>query len=39
MANVIVDALVPIFAALLLGFGAGRRGLMDNLKEGVNKTV
>ena len=31
MANAIVDALVPIFAGLLLGFGAGRRGLMDNL--------
>jgi hypothetical protein len=31
MAKIIVDALVPIFAGLLLGFGAGRRGLMDNL--------
>ena len=31
MANAIVDALVPIFAGLLLGFGAGRQGLMDNL--------
>jgi malonate transporter len=31
MANAIIAALVPIFAGLLLGFGAGRRGLMDNL--------
>lgn len=31
MARAIVDALVPIIAVLLLGFGAGRRGLMDNL--------
>jgi hypothetical protein len=30
MAKELVDALVPIFAGLLLGFWAGRRGLMDN---------
>jgi hypothetical protein len=30
MAKELVDALVPIFAGLLLGFSAGRRGLMDN---------
>jgi predicted permease len=31
MAKELVDALVPIFAGLLLGFWAGRRGLMDNV--------
>jgi malonate transporter and related proteins len=29
--KVLVDTLVPIFAGLLLGYVAGRRGLMDNL--------
>jgi len=31
MAKELVDALVPIFAGPLLGFWAGRRGLMDNV--------
>jgi malonate transporter and related proteins len=31
MAKALVDALVPIFACLLLGFWATRRGLMDNV--------
>src|SRR3979490_474089 len=31
MAKELVDALVPIFAGRLLGFWAGRRGLMDNV--------
>ena len=30
MANALANALVPIFAGLLLGFWAGRRGWMDN---------
>src|SRR5271163_4070629 len=30
MTRIIIDALVPIFAGLLLGYIAGRRGLMDN---------
>jgi malonate transporter len=30
MTRIIIDALVPIFAGLLLGYLAGRRGLMDN---------
>jgi predicted permease len=30
MTRTIIDALVPIFAGLLLGYVAGRRGLMDN---------
>jgi hypothetical protein len=30
MAKALVDALVPIFAGLLLGFWADHRGLMDN---------
>jgi malonate transporter len=28
--TVLLDALVPIFVGLLLGYIAGRRGLMDN---------
>jgi malonate transporter len=28
--KVLVDTLVPIFAGLLLGYAAGRRGTMDN---------
>jgi malonate transporter and related proteins len=31
MAKLLVDALVPIFAGLLLGFWAGRRGVMNNV--------
>jgi hypothetical protein len=31
MPKALVDALVPIFAGLLLGFWAGRRGLIDNV--------
>jgi predicted permease len=31
MAKELVNALLPIFAGLLLGFWAGRRGLMDNV--------
>jgi malonate transporter and related proteins len=31
MTNVLVDALVPIFTGLLLGYWAGRRGLMDSI--------
>lgn len=30
MTKVLVDTLVPIFAGLLLGYAAGRRGTMDN---------
>ena len=30
MTRILVDALIPIFAGLLLGYFAGRRGLMDN---------
>lgn len=30
MANVLIDTLVPIFVGLLLGYIAGRRGMMDN---------
>jgi malonate transporter and related proteins len=31
MTTVLLDALVPIFVGLLLGYLAGRRGLMDNV--------
>lgn len=31
MTQVLADALIPIFVGLLLGFYAGRRGLMDNI--------
>src|ERR1700741_805465 len=31
MAKALIDALVPIFAGLLIGFWAGRRGLIDNV--------
>ena len=31
MARVLLDALVPIFVGLLLGYIAGRRGMMDNV--------
>jgi malonate transporter len=31
MTRVLLDALVPIFAGLLLGYIAGRRGMMDNV--------
>jgi predicted permease len=31
MTKVLLDALVPIFAGLLLGYIAGRRGIMDNV--------
>jgi len=31
MTTVLLDALVPIFVGLLLGYIAGRRGMMDNL--------
>ena len=31
MTAVLLDALVPIFAGLLLGYIAGRRGMMDNV--------
>src|ERR1700722_14209613 len=31
MTKVLLDALVPIFAGLLLGYMAGRRGMMDNV--------
>ena len=31
MTKVLLDALVPIFAGLLLGYTAGRRGMMDNV--------
>jgi malonate transporter and related proteins len=31
MTKVLLDALVPIFAGLLLGYIAGRRGVMDNV--------
>jgi predicted permease len=31
MTRVLLDALIPIFAGLLLGYMAGRRGLMDNV--------
>ena len=30
MTKVLLDTLIPIFAGLLLGYMAGRRGLMDN---------
>jgi len=29
--KLLLDTLVPIFAGLLLGYTAGRRGLMDNI--------
>jgi malonate transporter and related proteins len=32
--TVLINTLVPIFAGLLLGFIAGRRGMMDNLHVG-----
>ena len=31
MTKVLADALVPIFTGLLLGYWAGRRGLMDSI--------
>lgn len=31
MTKVLLDTLIPIFVGLLLGYAAGRRGLMDNL--------
>jgi malonate transporter len=31
MTLVLLNALLPIFVALLLGYVAGRRGLMDNI--------
>ena len=31
MTKLLLDTLVPIFAGLLLGYTAGRRGLMDNI--------
>lgn len=34
MTKLLVDILIPIFAGLLLGYVAGRRGLMDNANVG-----
>jgi malonate transporter len=34
MATILLNALVPIFAGLLLGYVAGRRGMMDNIHIG-----
>jgi len=31
MTLILLDALLPIFVGLLLGYIAGRRGVMDNL--------
>jgi malonate transporter and related proteins len=31
MTLILLDALLPIFAGLLVGYIAGRRGVMDNL--------
>ena len=31
MTKLLLDTLTPIFAGLLLGYVAGRRGLMDNV--------